>query len=315
MSSYATCPRYIMDVLHQYISNYYYNILNARVFLLPNCILLSELRPDEFSKENCSVQHFKKLHSNLNFNSIPYENTKINLKLNIHCPSNRPNARLKKTNINIKLNLKSIPSSISTVTQHFNNEFDLDEKTEIVVMHVYVGAIVYAFWLVFHKLYSKISSSNFRRTSSLTNRLLKDKTLYNNNYDTFRKTNGVPKTKTQNNTVMKNITGTRKKHYIDLNHFSRVSTHQKEKITNLAFTKKKIMFSPPSAGINAGVPQGAVTAPLLFNLFISNQSNSNQTLVGNFADHKAIIASSANPNLASHYVQNHLHLLETWYRL
>lgn len=42
---------------------------------------------------SCSVQHFEKLHSNFNFNSIPYENTKINLKLNIHCPSDRPNAR------------------------------------------------------------------------------------------------------------------------------------------------------------------------------------------------------------------------------
>lgn len=72
-------------------------------------------------------------------------------------------------------------------------------------------------------------------------------------------------------------------------------------------------ISPP-AGINAGVPQGTVTAPLLFNLFISGQPNSNQTLVGDFADDKAIIANSADPNLASLYVQNHLHLLETWYR-
>jgi hypothetical protein len=72
-------------------------------------------------------------------------------------------------------------------------------------------------------------------------------------------------------------------------------------------------ISPP-AGINAGVPQGAVTAPLLFNLFISDQPNSNQTLVGDFADDKAIIANSPGPNLAFLYIQNHLHLLETWYR-
>lgn len=47
-------------------------------------------------------------------------------------------------------------------------------------------------------------------------------------------------------------------------------------------------ISPP-AGINASVPQGAVTIPLLFNLFISDQPNSNQTLVGDFVDDKAII--------------------------
>lgn len=67
-------------------------------------------------------------------------------------------------------------------------------------------------------------------------------------------------------------------------------------------------------GINAGVPQNAVTVPLFFNLFISDQLNSNQTLVGDFEDDKAIIARSADPNLASLYVHNHLHFLETWYR-
>ena len=53
---------------------------------------------------------------------------------------------------------------------------------------------------------------------------------------------------------------------------------------------------------------------ILFNIFISDQPNSNQTLVGDFADNKAIIATSTNSYLASLYVQNHLNLLETWYR-
>jgi hypothetical protein len=48
------------------------------------------------------------------------------------------------------------------------------------------------------------------------------------------------------------------------------------------------------AEINAGVPQGVVTAPLLFNLFISNQPNSNQNILGDFADDKAVIASNAD---------------------
>jgi len=58
-----------------------------------------------------------------------------------------------------------------------------------------------------------------------------------------------------------------------------------------------------------------VTAPLLFNIiFIYDQPNLNQTLIGDFADDKAIIAGSSDLYLASLYVQNHLDLLETWYR-
>ncbi|KAL4103929.1 hypothetical protein QTP88_019246 [Uroleucon formosanum] len=72
-------------------------------------------------------------------------------------------------------------------------------------------------------------------------------------------------------------------------------------------------FSSPTE-IKAGVPQGAVIAPLLFNLYISDQPTSPHTLVGDFADDKAILATSPDPVLASSYIQDHLFSLESWYK-
>jgi hypothetical protein len=72
-------------------------------------------------------------------------------------------------------------------------------------------------------------------------------------------------------------------------------------------------FSVPTL-TNAGVPQGAVTTPLLFNLYISDQPSSPHTLVGDFSDDKAILASSPDSHLASSYGQNHLDLLQAWYK-
>jgi hypothetical protein len=57
-------------------------------------------------------------------------------------------------------------------------------------------------------------------------------------------------------------------------------------------------ISPP-AGINAGVPQSVGITPLLFNLFIPD---SNQTLIGDFVDDKAVIVSSAGSNIASLHI-------------
>lgn len=69
-----------------------------------------------------------------------------------------------------------------------------------------------------------------------------------------------------------------------------------------------------STGIHGRVLQGVVTAPLqIFNLFISKQSKSNHTLVGDFADENAIIAASPYPNLGSLYFRDHLNVFGSWY--
>jgi hypothetical protein len=68
------------------------------------------------------------------------------------------------------------------------------------------------------------------------------------------------------------------------------------------------IYSPKP--INAGVPQGAVTAPLLFNIFVSDQPTLPTSLITDFADDKAIITDSHDPSIASSHIQEHLSLLE-----
>jgi hypothetical protein len=71
--------------------------------------------------------------------------------------------------------------------------------------------------------------------------------------------------------------------------------------------------SPPTS-INAGVPQGAVTAPLLFKIFISDQPPIPTSFVGDFADDKTIITNNIDLMTASYNIQEYLSLLEKWYK-
>jgi len=58
--------------------------------------------------------------------------------------------------------------------------------------------------------------------------------------------------------------------------------------------------------IRAGVPQGAVALPLLFNLFTSDQPTTPLTITADFADDKAMLALHSDPDIASNLLQHHL---------
>ena len=67
------------------------------------------------------------------------------------------------------------------------------------------------------------------------------------------------------------------------------------------------------ASINAGVPQGGILSPFLFNIYVADQPTMQQTIVADYADDKVILSINENPLIASSHLQAHLDLLSEWY--
>ena len=65
--------------------------------------------------------------------------------------------------------------------------------------------------------------------------------------------------------------------------------------------------------ILAGVPQGAVLSPTLYNLYSADQPTNPNTTVAEYADDKVIYATHSDPTIATSFVQNHLNLMSPWY--
>jgi hypothetical protein len=65
--------------------------------------------------------------------------------------------------------------------------------------------------------------------------------------------------------------------------------------------------------INAGVPQGDILSPILYNIYAADQSTSLNTSVAEFADDKAIIAMYEDPISFFLNLQHYLNLLSNWY--
>lgn len=67
------------------------------------------------------------------------------------------------------------------------------------------------------------------------------------------------------------------------------------------------------ASINAGVPQGGILSPILYNIFASDQPTTLNTSVADYDDDKALIYINNNPILASINLQTHLNAMENWF--
>jgi len=65
--------------------------------------------------------------------------------------------------------------------------------------------------------------------------------------------------------------------------------------------------------IYTGVPQGGILSPILFNIYTSNQPVSQNTIVADYVDDKAIISIDKNPQIVSANLQTHLNLISEWY--
>jgi len=65
--------------------------------------------------------------------------------------------------------------------------------------------------------------------------------------------------------------------------------------------------------INAGVPQGAILSPILFNIYASDQPTTPNTTIADYADYKVICSVHNNPIIASTNLQFNLNLQSEWY--
>jgi len=67
--------------------------------------------------------------------------------------------------------------------------------------------------------------------------------------------------------------------------------------------------------VKAGVPQGSILAPTLYNIFTSDIPHSNNTTLATFADDTGIFSTNDDLTIASSSLQTHLTKLQNWFNL
>lgn len=78
----------------------------------------------------------------------------------------------------------------------------------------------------------------------------------------------------------------------------------------------QVQFNSSTSGIapiNAGVPQGGILSPFLFNIYVADQPSMQQTIMADYADDKVILSINKDLLAASLNLQLHLNLLSEWY--
>jgi len=84
-------------------------------------------------------------------------------------------------------------------------------------------------------------------------------------------------------------------------------------LTNRHFQIRQGSATSNIATICAGVPQGGVLSPILFNIYAADQPSTQNTIVADYADDKVILSVHNDPLIASRNLQSHLNLLSEWY--
>jgi len=84
-------------------------------------------------------------------------------------------------------------------------------------------------------------------------------------------------------------------------------------ITDRHFQIRQGSATSNIASISAGVPQGGVFSPILFNIYAADQLSTHNTIVADYADDKVILSVHNDPLIASRNLQSHLNLLSEWY--
>lgn len=67
------------------------------------------------------------------------------------------------------------------------------------------------------------------------------------------------------------------------------------------------------AKIKAGVPQGGILSPFLFNIYVADHPTIQHITVADYADDKVILSINENPLTTSSNLQIHLNLKSEWY--
>ena len=83
-------------------------------------------------------------------------------------------------------------------------------------------------------------------------------------------------------------------------------------LTNRNFRVRFKEYTTDEHCINAGVPQGSVLGPLLFNLFTSDLPISNRVMTSTFADDTAFLCTHTCLRTATNTLNTHLRLVEEW---